>query len=156
MVATAASRLRRSRKSRDQKRATLRPRPSLSAPSARQVTEYCHVYERRPASRNIAVSDENAGSLQTILKEIKAEGTKDLLGEESNPEGLTYEIRNRSLQKHGQFDRNSLLRINPWQAKRITNHACISVRKRSKRQRKRNLPRIDASPRGRSRCQNRT
>jgi N-methylhydantoinase A/oxoprolinase/acetone carboxylase beta subunit len=30
--------------------------------------------------------------LQTILNEIKAEGTKDLLGEGIKPEGLTYEI----------------------------------------------------------------
>ncbi|HXP68530.1 MAG TPA: hydantoinase/oxoprolinase family protein [Candidatus Dormibacteraeota bacterium] len=54
------------------------------------VSDICHVYERGLA--NIAISDENASSLQTILKEIKAEGTKDLLGEGIKPEGLTYEI----------------------------------------------------------------
>ena len=54
------------------------------------VPDICHVYERGLA--NIAISDENASSLQTILKEIKAEGTKDLLGEGIKPEGLTYEI----------------------------------------------------------------
>ena len=54
------------------------------------VSDICHVYERGVA--HTATSDENAGSLQTILKEIKAEGTKDLLGEGIKPEGLTYEI----------------------------------------------------------------
>ena len=54
------------------------------------VSDICHVYERGLA--NIAISDEGASSLQTILKEIKAEGTKDLLGEGIKPEGLTYEI----------------------------------------------------------------
>ncbi len=54
------------------------------------VSDICHVYERGLA--NIAISDENTGDLQTILKEIKAEGTKDLLGEGIKPEGLTYEI----------------------------------------------------------------
>jgi len=54
------------------------------------VSDICHVYERGLA--HIAISDENASSLQTILKEIKAEGTKDLLGEGIKPEGLTYEI----------------------------------------------------------------
>src|SRR6266481_670803 len=43
------------------------------------VSDICHVYERGLA--HIAISNENAGSLQTILEEIKAEGTKDLLGE---------------------------------------------------------------------------
>ena len=54
------------------------------------VSDICHVYERGLA--HIAISDENASRLQTILKEIKAEGTKDLLGEGIKPEGLTYEI----------------------------------------------------------------
>ncbi len=54
------------------------------------VSDICHVYERGLA--HIATSAENAGSLQTILQEIKAEGTKDLLGEGIRPEGLTYEI----------------------------------------------------------------
>jgi N-methylhydantoinase A len=54
------------------------------------VSDICHVYERGLA--HIASSDGNASSLQTILKEIKAEGTKDLLGEGIKPEGLTYEI----------------------------------------------------------------
>ncbi len=54
------------------------------------VSDICHVYERSLA--HIATSDENAGSLQAILKEIKTEGTKDLLGEGIKPEGLTYEI----------------------------------------------------------------
>jgi N-methylhydantoinase A len=54
------------------------------------VSDICHVYERGLA--HIAISDENAASLQTTLEEIKAEGTKDLLGEGIKPEGLTYEI----------------------------------------------------------------
>jgi N-methylhydantoinase A/oxoprolinase/acetone carboxylase beta subunit len=54
------------------------------------VSDICHVYERGLA--RIAISDQNAASLQTILEEIKAEGTKDLLGEGIKPEGLTYEI----------------------------------------------------------------
>jgi N-methylhydantoinase A/oxoprolinase/acetone carboxylase beta subunit len=54
------------------------------------VSDICHVYERGLA--HIAISDENASSLQTILEEIKAEGTKDLLGEGIKPESLTYEI----------------------------------------------------------------
>ena len=54
------------------------------------VSDICHVYERGLA--HIAISDGNVASLQTILHEIKAEGTKDLLGEGIKPEGLTYEI----------------------------------------------------------------
>ena len=54
------------------------------------VSDICHVYERGLA--HIAISGETASSLQTILKEIKAEGIKDLLGEGIKPEGLTYEI----------------------------------------------------------------
>jgi N-methylhydantoinase A len=54
------------------------------------VSEICHVYERGIA--HIAISDESTSGLQTILKEIKAEGIKDLLGEGIKPEGLTYEI----------------------------------------------------------------
>jgi N-methylhydantoinase A/oxoprolinase/acetone carboxylase beta subunit len=54
------------------------------------VSDICHVYERGLA--NIAISDEGASSLRTILQDIKAEGIKDLLGEGIKPEGLTYEI----------------------------------------------------------------
>jgi N-methylhydantoinase A/oxoprolinase/acetone carboxylase beta subunit len=54
------------------------------------VSDICHVYECGLA--NIAISDEGASSLRTILEDIKAEGIKDLLGEGIEPEGLTYEI----------------------------------------------------------------
>jgi N-methylhydantoinase A/oxoprolinase/acetone carboxylase beta subunit len=54
------------------------------------VSDICHVYERGLA--HVTISDENASSLQTILEEIKAEGTKDLLGEGIKPESLAYEI----------------------------------------------------------------
>jgi len=54
------------------------------------VSDICHVYERRLAGNE--ASSENAGALQKILEEIKAEGVKDLLGEGIRPDGLTYEI----------------------------------------------------------------
>ena len=54
------------------------------------VSDICHVYERGLAG--ITTADENAGALQKILEDIKAEATKDLLGEGIRPDGLTYEI----------------------------------------------------------------
>ena len=109
------------------------------------VSDICHVYERSLA--HIATSDENAGSLQAILKEIKTEGTKDLLGEGIKPEGLTYEIEIEASGSAGNsivIPCSESILANP---KTLRDRTRISVRKRSEHQRKRHLPRIDASTR---------
>ncbi len=54
------------------------------------VSDICHVYERSLAGTSIAGSGD--ASLMKLLAEMKAEGTKDLLGEGIRPEGLSYEI----------------------------------------------------------------
>jgi N-methylhydantoinase A/oxoprolinase/acetone carboxylase beta subunit len=54
------------------------------------VSDICHVYERSLSGRSISGAGD--GSMARILEEIKAEGTKDLLGEGIRPDGLTYEI----------------------------------------------------------------
>jgi N-methylhydantoinase A/oxoprolinase/acetone carboxylase beta subunit len=63
------------------------------------VSDICHVYER--GLSGITIADENAGALQKILEEIKAEATKDLLGEGIRPDGLTYEIEIEASQNSG-------------------------------------------------------
>lgn len=54
------------------------------------VSDICHVYEHGLAS--IAISNEGGSSCRKTLEIMKAEATKDLLGEGIRPEGLTYEI----------------------------------------------------------------
>ena len=52
------------------------------------VSDISHVYERRP--RSTSISDAAAGELNRILKDIKAESLRDLLGEGIKPEGIEY------------------------------------------------------------------
>jgi N-methylhydantoinase A/oxoprolinase/acetone carboxylase beta subunit len=52
------------------------------------VSDICHVYER--ALPEPAISDDNVGRIRTMLNEMKAEGTQDLLGEGIRPEQLSY------------------------------------------------------------------
>jgi N-methylhydantoinase A len=54
------------------------------------VSDICHVYERGLAGSPISSAGD--GTLLKILEKIKAEGTKDLLGEGIRPDGLTYDI----------------------------------------------------------------
>ena len=52
------------------------------------VSDICHVYER--ALPEPAISDDNVARIRTMLDEMKAEGTQDLLGEGIRPERLSY------------------------------------------------------------------
>jgi acetophenone carboxylase len=52
------------------------------------VSDICHVYER--ALPEPAISDDNVARIRTMLDEMKAEGTQDLLGEGIRPEQLSY------------------------------------------------------------------
>jgi len=63
------------------------------------VSDICHFYER--GLTHVALAAENSGRLRAILEEIKAEGTKDLLGEGIKPENLAYEIAIEAAGKSG-------------------------------------------------------
>jgi N-methylhydantoinase A/oxoprolinase/acetone carboxylase beta subunit len=54
------------------------------------VSDICHVYERGLAGTATSIAD--GSNLRRILEEMKAEGTKDLLGEGIRPDGLAYDI----------------------------------------------------------------
>ncbi len=54
------------------------------------VSGVCHVYER--AAPDHALSEAGLGHIRHAVEEMKAEGTKDLLGEGLRPEGLSYTI----------------------------------------------------------------
>ena len=54
------------------------------------VSDISHVYERTPPSSSI--SDGAAGELSNMLKDIKAESLRDLLGEGIKPEGIEYSM----------------------------------------------------------------
>ena len=54
------------------------------------VSDISHVYERRP--RSTSILEGAAGELNRILKDIKAESLRDLLGEGIKPEGIEYSM----------------------------------------------------------------